>query len=52
MLDDTSIHSLFDKAPSTKEFKKLRKRVIKETRQAIEDFGMIEPGGKLSLIHI
>ena len=46
MLDNGSIHPLFDKAPSTTEFKKLRKRIIKETRQAIEDFGMIEPGTK------
>ena len=38
MLDNGSIHPLFDKAPSTTEFKKLRKRIIKETRQAIEDF--------------
>jgi tRNA 2-thiocytidine biosynthesis protein TtcA len=43
-LDD--IHALFHGAPSTTEFKKLRKRIIRDTRQAIEDFGMVERGAK------
>jgi tRNA 2-thiocytidine biosynthesis protein TtcA len=46
MLDNPPIHPLFDNAPSTTEFKKLRKRIIKETRQAICDFGMLEPGAR------
>ncbi len=46
MLDQSEIHPLFEGAPSTTEFKKLRKRIIRDTRQAIDDFGMIEPGGK------
>ena len=46
MLNNTSIHPLFEKAPSTTEFNKLRKRIIRNTRQAIEDFGMIEPSTK------
>jgi tRNA 2-thiocytidine biosynthesis protein TtcA len=46
MLDNSPIHPLFNNAPATTEFKKLRKRIIKETRQAIDDFGMITPGAK------
>ena len=46
MLDNSPIHPLFNNAPTTTEFKKLRKRIIKETRQAIDDFGMITPGAK------
>ncbi|MEM9432340.1 MAG: tRNA 2-thiocytidine(32) synthetase TtcA [Pseudomonadota bacterium] len=44
MLDHSDIHPLFEGAPATTEFKKLRKRIIRETRQAIDDFAMIEPG--------
>ena len=47
MLDTpTDIHPLFYNAPSTTEFKKLRKRIIRQTREAVEDFGMIERGAK------
>lgn len=46
MLDHSDIHPLFDGAPSTTEFKKLRKRIIRDTRAAIDDFGMIERGAK------
>jgi len=47
MLDEpTDIHALFEGAPSTTEFKKLRKRIIRETRAAIDDFGMVERGAK------
>ena len=48
MLDDEDapIHPLFAGAPSTTEFKKLRKRIVRETRDAIEKFGMIERGAK------
>ncbi|MBW0156934.1 tRNA 2-thiocytidine(32) synthetase TtcA [Sedimentimonas flavescens] len=42
--DDAPIHPLFAGAPSTTEFKKLRKRIVRETRDAIEKFGMIERG--------
>ena len=40
------IHPLFKNAPSTTEFKKLRKRIIKNTREAIEHYGMIERGAR------
>lgn len=45
MLDDAQdIHPLFAGAPSTTEFKKLRKRIVRQTREAIEHFGMVEKG--------
>ena len=34
--DDTEIHPLFAGAPSSTEFRKLRKRLVRETRAAIE----------------
>ncbi len=47
MLDETTdIHALFEGAPSTTEFKKLRKRIVRQTREAIEQYGMIEDGAK------
>ncbi|MDA9208119.1 tRNA 2-thiocytidine(32) synthetase TtcA [Octadecabacter sp.] len=47
MLDDADdIHPLFYGAPKTTEFKKLRKRIVQNTREAIEQYGMIEPTGK------
>ena len=47
MFDETNnIHPLFKNAPITTEFKKLRKRIIKNTREAIEQYGMIEPGAR------
>ncbi len=47
MLDDADdIHALFSGAPKTTEFRKLRKRLVRQTREAIEQYGMIEPGGK------
>ena len=33
--DDTEIHPLFEGAPKTTEFKKLRKRLLRNTREAI-----------------
>ncbi|MEI4488026.1 tRNA 2-thiocytidine(32) synthetase TtcA [Frigidibacter sp. MR17.14] len=47
MLDDgDDIHPLFHGAPSSTEFRKLRKRIVRETREAIETYGMIERGAK------
>ncbi len=47
MLDDhNDIHPLFHDAPSTTEFKKLRKRIVRQTREAIDAYGMIEPGSR------
>ncbi|WP_189341238.1 MULTISPECIES: tRNA 2-thiocytidine(32) synthetase TtcA [unclassified Mesorhizobium] len=37
-------HPLFRDVPSSVEFNKLRKRLLRLTRQAIEDFAMVKPG--------
>ncbi|MGN6305759.1 MAG: tRNA 2-thiocytidine(32) synthetase TtcA [Mesorhizobium sp.] len=37
-------HPLFRDAPSSVEFNKLRKRLLRHARQAVEDFAMVEPG--------
>ena len=48
MLDDdaTDIHPLFYGAPASTEFRKLRKRLVREVRAAIDTYGMIEPGAR------
>ncbi|SDE86326.1 tRNA 2-thiocytidine biosynthesis protein TtcA [Paracoccus isoporae] len=40
------IHPLFRGAPDTTAFRKLRKRLVRDTRAAIEDFGMVTPGDR------
>ena len=46
MLDEPNdIHPLFYGAPKTTEFKKLRKRLVQNTREAIEAYGMVDTGG-------
>ncbi len=40
------IHPLFRGAPASVEFRKLRKRILRETRAAIEQFAMVEPGAR------
>jgi len=43
MLDETDdIHPLFHGAPKTTEFRKLRKRIIRDMREAIDRYGMVE----------
>jgi tRNA 2-thiocytidine biosynthesis protein TtcA len=37
-------HPLFRDVPSSVEFNKLRKRLLRQTRQAVEDFAMAKPG--------
>ncbi len=47
MLDcEVVIHPLFAGAPATAEFQKLRKRIIAQTRQAIDDFSMVKRGDR------
>jgi len=47
MLDKLdNIHPLFHGAPSTTEFKKLRKRIIRNVREALDQYGMVERGAK------
>ena len=43
MLDDLDdIHPLFHGAPSTTEFKKLRKRIVRQVREAVDQYGMVD----------
>ncbi len=47
MLDqNAAIHPLFNGAPTTTGFKKLRKRILRQTRDAIETYGMVKRGAK------
>jgi len=46
MTEITEIHPLFEGAPDSVSFKKLRKRIVRQTREAIEQYGMIERGAK------
>ncbi len=47
MLDSAGdIHPLLEGAPGTTEFRKLRKRIVRETREAIERYGMVERGSR------
>lgn len=39
-----SCHPMFRAVPSNVEFNKLRKRLLRNTRQALEDFTMVQPG--------
>ncbi|PTE12300.1 tRNA 2-thiocytidine(32) synthetase TtcA [Mesorhizobium helmanticense] len=39
-------HPLFADVPSSVEFNKLRKRLLRLTRQAIDDFAMVTPGAR------
>ncbi len=43
--DTDQVPALFRDVPSSVEFKKLRKRLLRETRQAIADYGMLPPAG-------
>ena len=47
MLDDADdIHPLFHGAPTGAEFRKLRKRLVQQTREAIETYGMAKAGDR------
>ena len=48
MRDDTpnDIHPLFHGAPQTEAFRKLRKRIVQQVREAIETYGMITRGAR------
>ena len=41
-----AIHPLFEGAPSSVEFRKLRKRLVQNMREAIETYAMVEPGAR------
>ena len=50
MFDDPEtpddIHPLFFGAPKSTEFRKLRKRLVQDVREAIQRYGMVEPGAR------
>ena len=47
MLDESpDIHPLFAGAPDTTAFRKLRKRIVRQVREAVEAYGMVERGAK------
>ena len=47
MFDNTDdIHALFEGAPKTTEFRKLRKRIVRQCREAVDTFGMVDPGAR------
>ena len=43
-LEGQTCHPMFRNAPSSVEFNKLRKRLIQNTRQALETYSMVTPG--------
>ena len=47
MLDEADdIHPLFQGAPTDPAFRKLRKRLVQQVRDAVETYGMIKPGAR------
>lgn len=44
MPEDSAIHPLFAGAPATTEFRKLRKRIVRQTREAIDQYAMVDRG--------
>jgi tRNA 2-thiocytidine biosynthesis protein TtcA len=44
--DDGACHPMFRDAPSSVEFNKLRKRLLRQAREAIEGYGMVRPGDR------
>lgn len=44
--EEGGCHPLFREVPSSVEFNKLRKRLLRQARQAIEDFAMAAPGDR------
>jgi tRNA 2-thiocytidine biosynthesis protein TtcA len=46
MPDDATLPPLLRGGPDSTEFRKLRKRILRETRAAIDQYGMVEPGAR------
>ncbi|MEO8884223.1 MAG: tRNA 2-thiocytidine(32) synthetase TtcA [Devosia sp.] len=44
--DATGTHPMFRSVPQSVEFNKLRKRLMRLTREALETFGMVKPGAR------
>jgi tRNA 2-thiocytidine biosynthesis protein TtcA len=45
-LAESATHPMFGDVPSTVGFNKLRKRLVRQTREAIEQFAMVRPGDR------
>jgi tRNA 2-thiocytidine biosynthesis protein TtcA len=45
-VEDGGAHPLFRAAPRSVEFNKLRKRLVRQAREAIDRFGMVRPGAR------
>ncbi|MCP1199459.1 tRNA 2-thiocytidine(32) synthetase TtcA [Notoacmeibacter sp. MSK16QG-6] len=43
-MEGDGVHPMFRQAPKSVEFNKLRKRLIRQVRQALDDYGMVRPG--------
>ena len=52
MLDQDDIHPLFAGAPATTEFRKLRKRLVRQTREALETYAMVTPRRPLARLPV
>lgn len=46
MVDQDACHPLFIQTPDSVGFKKLRKRLVRQVRQALDDYAMVKPGAK------
>jgi len=44
--DADGCHPMFRAAPSSVEFNKLRKRLLRQVRQTLDDYGMVRPGAR------
>ena len=44
--DETLLDRLFTRAPNSLEFRKLRKRIVRDTREGIERYGMVREGDR------
>ena len=45
-VDNAGAHPIYAEAPRSVEFNKLRKRLVRNTREALEKFAMVRPGEK------
>ena len=45
-LDAAGTHPMFREVPQSVEFNKLRKRLVRLTREAMDNFGMVRPGAR------
>ena len=52
MLDNNPIHPIFNDAPNTLEFRKLRKRIIRKTKEALDNLDSIMSTPGLNGIYI